>query len=239
MNTNLHQGLRLSDFCFLILFLGFGSVFASGCSNPMFNAFKKKSDDKLASVADSNMETKRQGWLTSYEQAKTLSRQSGKPILMDFTGSDWCVYCKKLKKEVFNKSEFETWARENVVLLELDFPKYGDQSDVLRRQNDELKQKFNISSYPTVLLVDANENVIGKMGYRQGGPAPWIQMASSHLPSPKSPYTPRNQSSRNPSANRQPTITLTGKWLFEFEFESESIDSRRDRTPPIPFSISR
>ncbi len=62
-------------------------------------------------------------WLDSYEEAAKISKETNKPILANFTGSDWCRWCKVLDKEVFRTDEFKTWASENVVLLELDFPK--------------------------------------------------------------------------------------------------------------------
>ena len=214
MDTSSNRGLTFQGLLILVISLLLGSIAATGCSNPMFNGFRKKTDSDSAPYAsDARQTSTTDGWLTSLDEAKALSRQTGKPILMDFTGSDWCIYCKKLKREVFAKPEFESWARENVVLLEVDFPKYGDQSDLVRKQNEELKQQFKISSYPTVLMVDANDKVLGKMGYRQGGAEPWIQMASTQLPTQrampvdKARYvqrtSPEQGSSRTPGRSPQ------------------------------------
>jgi len=96
---------------------------------------------------------------------------------MDFTGSDWCIWCQKLKKEVFTTPEFEAWAAKNVVLLELDYPRSTPQPEAVKKQNTELAEKYGIEGYPTVLFVDASGKVLGKSGYKKGGPTTWTSSA--------------------------------------------------------------
>ena len=62
-------------------------------------------------------------WHTDFAKARELSDATHKPIFGFFTGSDWCGWCHKLEADVFAKEAFVTWAKKNVVLLELDFPK--------------------------------------------------------------------------------------------------------------------
>ena len=81
-------------------------------------------------------------WLTSYSEAVSQSKSYGKPILMDFTGSDWCGWCQRLKAEVFDMPEFKKWATDNVILLEVDFPRNTPLTPALKRQNDELAPNF-------------------------------------------------------------------------------------------------
>lgn len=121
------------------------------------------------------------GWLTSYSDAVAQSKSSGKPILMDFTGSDWCGWCKKLKAEVFETSEFKQWASSNVVLLELDFPRRTSQSPAVKKQNEELAQKFGVRGYPTIIFATHAGKVLGQYGYDEGGPAVWTKNASTYL----------------------------------------------------------
>ena len=116
-------------------------------------------------------------WLTSYDKAVKLSKKSGKPILADFTGSDWCSWCKKLKAEVFDTAGFKKWAEKNVILLELDFPRSKALPAALKAQNQGLAQKYAIRGYPTVLFLKADGSVIGKSGYMPGGPSAWVQNA--------------------------------------------------------------
>ena len=118
-----------------------------------------------------------EAWLTSLDQAKAESKKSGKPILMDFTGSDWCIWCQRLKQEVFVTPEFTAWASKNVVLLELDYPQKTPQPEAIKKQNAQLAEQYNIEGYPTVLFVNADGNVLGKSGYQKGGPAAWTGSA--------------------------------------------------------------
>ena len=115
-----------------------------------------------------------EGWLVSFKKAKALSKKSGKPIVADFTGSDWCGWCWKLKAEVFDTPEFKSWATKNVILLELDFPRKKPQSAALKAQNSKLRDKYGVRGYPTVLLLDPSGEEIGRLGYMKGGPGPWI-----------------------------------------------------------------
>src|SRR5688572_8562562 len=87
-------------------------------------------------------ENKNEGltWLTNIEQAYSLSNSSKKPVFAFFTGSDWCRWCHKLQREVFAKPEFIEWAKSNVVLLELDFPRKKQLPDEIMQQNQSLQQ---------------------------------------------------------------------------------------------------
>ena len=62
-------------------------------------------------------------WLTDTKTALEKARQENKAVLLDFTGSDWCGWCMKLKSEVFDQPEFAQFAQANLVLVEVDFPK--------------------------------------------------------------------------------------------------------------------
>lgn len=125
------------------------------------------------------------GWLTSYPEAQKAAKEKNLPIMADFTGSDWCGWCKKLKAEVFDKDEFKKWAQSKVILLELDFPKSLPQSDELKAQNKDLQKKFKITGYPTIVFMDAEGQKIGTTGYVAGGPEKWIAKADAALATPK------------------------------------------------------
>lgn len=121
------------------------------------------------------------GWHTDFEKAKKLAKKEKKPILADFTGSDWCHWCKKLDQEVFSKAEFKAWAKKNVILLEVDFPANKHQSNALRRQNERLQKTYGIEGYPTILFLDADGKKLGSYGYDRGGPARWTRTADGIL----------------------------------------------------------
>jgi len=119
-------------------------------------------------------------WHDSFEAAREQSLVSGKPILADFTGSDWCSWCVKLRKDVLNKTEFEEWARDNVVLLELDFPQRSRQDPEIKAQNEKLASLYGIDSYPTVLMLDAQGNQLARTGYSPN-PAAFINALKSQI----------------------------------------------------------
>jgi protein disulfide-isomerase len=120
-------------------------------------------------------------WLTDFAAAKAAAKKEQKPILANFTGSDWCPHCVNLKNEVFSTPEFAEWAAKKVVLLELDFPRTTPQGAELKRQNEELARRFEIQGYPTVVVLDAEGNKLGQLGYAKGGPAAWIPLAEKQM----------------------------------------------------------
>jgi protein disulfide-isomerase len=131
----------------------------------------------LLAQADYPTATAKTEWLTSYEQAVRQSKSTGKPIMMDFTGSNWCGWCMKLKKEVFETDQFKKWASHHVVLLELDFPRGIEQPANLKKQNQELAAKYQIQGYPTIIFINADGQALGNYGYDAGGPTVWLKKA--------------------------------------------------------------
>jgi thiol-disulfide isomerase/thioredoxin len=101
-------------------------------------------------------------WLTDLDAAKAQGVKENKPVLVDFTGSDWCPPCKALHKDVFQSAEFAAVASK-YVLVELDYPRTKPQDAALKAKNREWQQKFGITGFPTVLLIDAKSgDVFGK-----------------------------------------------------------------------------
>jgi len=132
-------------------------------------------------------------WQTDMNKALEISKKSKKPLFLFFTGSDWCGWCMRLQKEVFKTPEFEKWAKANVVLVELDFPRRTPQQPEIQKQNMGLQQTFAVQGYPTVWFVKGskkdgkiNLEKIGSTGYLAGGPAPWIAAADQILANKKS-----------------------------------------------------
>ena len=113
-------------------------------------------------------------WLTDYLEVRAKSKEEGKPILMDFTGSDWCGWCIALKKEVFSKPAFINYANAHLILMTVDFPKIKKQEESLIEQNNELLDAYGVNSFPTIILVDAQGKVLGETGYRRGGPELYV-----------------------------------------------------------------
>ena len=113
-------------------------------------------------------------WLTDLPKAKAKAKSENKLVLMDFTGSDWCYWCKKLKAEVLSTPEFAEYANKNLVAVEVDFPRQTPQSEELKKANRELQGKYGIEGYPTIVVLDGEGKKIGTLGYEEGGPKPFI-----------------------------------------------------------------
>lgn len=113
-------------------------------------------------------------WLTNYQQARDTARANQKLLLVDFTGSDWCSWCIRLKREVFTQPEFIAYAQENLVLLEIDFPRTKTLSADLRRQNEQLLMQFGVQQFPTILIMQPDGTPIGALSYMPGGPSAFI-----------------------------------------------------------------
>ena len=127
-------------------------------------------------------------WHTDLNKAIEISIESEKPLFMFFTGSDWCGWCIRLQKEVFFKPDFVKWAKENLVLVELDFPRRKKLEESLKQQNENLRQMFAVRGYPTGWFVvpEIEENKVnfkrlGSQGYVAGGPKNWIDGANKIL----------------------------------------------------------
>ncbi|MES2439934.1 MAG: thioredoxin family protein [Verrucomicrobiota bacterium] len=114
-------------------------------------------------------------WETDLEVAKKRAKEEHKEILADFTGSDWCGWCIKLKKEVFDQPEFQEYAKKHLIMLELDFPRNKELPAKLKEQNDKLNEEFQIEGFPTVLLMNSRGKEINRTGYQEGGPAKYVE----------------------------------------------------------------
>jgi thiol:disulfide interchange protein len=129
----------------------------------------------LILAATASLSLASQSWMTDWEAAKARSKAEGKPILINLTGTDWCGWCIKLEKEVFSQKEFKTFATENLILMEVDFPKKKELPPALKAQNAALEKEYLIGGYPTVLLLDPDGRILSEdIGELKGGPPAYI-----------------------------------------------------------------
>jgi thiol-disulfide isomerase/thioredoxin len=121
-------------------------------------------------------------WLTDWEKAKRYAAALGRPILANFTGSDWCPYCLRLREGVFEKPLFLDWAEEEVVLFEADFPRGKELPEQLVAQNEALQTEFGASAFPTVVFVTAGGDLLGRSGFLgNGGARYWLEHAEAQM----------------------------------------------------------
>ena len=125
------------------------------------------------SIGQTSYKAEQEGWLVNLDEAYEKSQKTGKPIMANFTGSDWCGWCKKLSASVFTKPDFKKWAEENVVLLELDFPRRKTVPQEIKTQNADLQRAFKVRGFPTVWVFELSKNnsefsinALGSTGYK-------------------------------------------------------------------------
>ena len=125
---------------------------------------------------DGNTEGNPGVWMTDFEAAKAKAVEEGKDLLVDFSGSDWCYWCKRLDGEVFSKPGFVDKVSEDSVLVKIDFPNdKSRQSKQLQAQNDRLSRIYGIQGFPTVILMRPDGTAYAQTGYQEGGADTYVQ----------------------------------------------------------------
>jgi thioredoxin-related protein len=111
-------------------------------------------------------------WLTDFDSAKAMAVKENKYILLNFSGSDWCGPCIKMKSEVFETQAFLSLAEERLILVRADFPrsKKNQLSKDQTKRNEALADRYNtLGNFPLTVLLDAKGNVIKEWdGYMFG-----------------------------------------------------------------------
>ena len=120
-------------------------------------------------------------WGTNYETALAQAKEEGKAVLADFTGSDWCGYCIRLRAQVLEHPSFKEWADKNFVLLEVDMPQNPKFDEKLRDQNEQLCKKYGVDGFPTVLVLDAQGRALGGLFGYEGDPEIAMQVLAPGL----------------------------------------------------------
>jgi protein disulfide-isomerase len=120
-------------------------------------------------------------WQTNLENAIAQAKKENKAVLVNFTGSDWCVWCKRLSSEVFSQKEFSEYAKDNLVLVMLDFPRSIQQTNETKNYNNSLAKKYGIQGFPTILIFNNKGDLVATTGYQQGGATNYVEHIKSYL----------------------------------------------------------
>jgi thioredoxin-related protein len=120
-------------------------------------------------------------WQDNLEKALQQAKKENKAVMVNFTGSDWCIWCKRLNSEVFSKDEFENYADGNLILVRLDFPRNVEQSAETKMYNNNLAQRFGIQGFPTILLFNSSGKLILTTGYQPGEPTSYVNNLKGYL----------------------------------------------------------
>jgi thioredoxin-related protein len=114
-------------------------------------------------------------WGNDYKKAQEEAKAAHKFLLLNFTGSDWCGWCIRFDRDVLSKPEFKDFAQNNLVLVELDFPRAKAQPPEVRKQNRELAQQYEVVGFPTIVVLDSDGQKLWQYdGYFPGGPEAFI-----------------------------------------------------------------
>jgi len=109
------------------------------------------------------------GWITNLEDGMKLAKKENKAVFILFTGSDWCPPCKKLHHEVLESEEFLKFAKDNLILVFIDFPRKQQNKlePAQSKYNNALQRKFSIRGFPSVIMLDKNGKELERwVGYR-------------------------------------------------------------------------
>ncbi len=113
-------------------------------------------------------------WMTNDREALEAAEVTHRPVLIFFTGSDWCVWSDKMEEEIFSTPEFARYADRYLVLLKLEFPRSYELPEAQMKQNRNLRRRYGVSGYPTVVVTDSNGLTLGRLTYHTGGPLPFL-----------------------------------------------------------------
>ena len=123
-----------------------------------------------------------EGWLDDYDAALKKAADENKHIVVDFSGSDWCGWCKRLDKEVFTTDAFKKAAAEKYVLLMVDSPmKKSLLTEKAAKENPKLVEKFGVKGFPTVVVLDPKGEEVCRLGYEKGGPEKYIEKLDAEI----------------------------------------------------------
>lgn len=112
--------------------------------------------EEVASIKESVEFSKiKLNWMPTYKEALKKSKKEKKPILIYFTGSDWCGPCKILDKNLFHTEKFKNLADKNLILLEIDIPRRLDIISPKKMiENKSIQKKYKVNAFPTLMIVN-------------------------------------------------------------------------------------
>jgi hypothetical protein len=161
-------------------------------------------------------------WTHDWEAAAEAAKRTGMPVFALFTGSDWCPWCKILDRQVFAKEEWRAWARENVYLVRVDFPRNDSLvPEKHRARNREVARRYGIGGYPTCLLLEpASLSPVGRFGAsRDVDAADFVRRVAAAVPGKAESGDGAPPASPTPPPDTAPVRTLPEPAAAKPEFE--------------------
>ncbi len=125
-----------------------------------------------------------QFWHSDYGEARQIAKETSRPIVLVFQGSDWCAPCIRLDREVWSTKEIQDYAATHWVMLKADFPRRSKNAlpPEQAKANAALAERYNKHGvFPLVVVLDANGTVLGETSYQKIGPEGYISLIESYL----------------------------------------------------------
>lgn len=119
-----------------------------------------------------------QNWQPDFQQALQTAKTQDKPIILVFSGSDWCAPCMKLENEIWSSDAFKNYSAKHFVLYNADFPrkKKNQPESEQVKANKALAEKYNTKGFfPLVVVLNKDGEVLGETGYKKLSPNEYIK----------------------------------------------------------------
>lgn len=113
-------------------------------------------------------------WATNYSDAVSNANTLNKPVVILFTGTNWCPACMKLEKEVLTQPEFARLVGSNFVFLKAEFPDYSESS-MMGSPYRSIMLRYNVEAFPTFIVINPSGQILGRVDYQSGGPSAYAQ----------------------------------------------------------------
>lgn len=117
-------------------------------------------------------------WSVNLDNTLSVAKKDKKNILLYFSGSDWCMPCKMLDRDIFETKEFKDYAQKNLLLVKADFPRRAENKLSAQQQNynNQLGQKYGVRGMPTVVLLNSEGKELNRIvGYPRMTPQAFVQ----------------------------------------------------------------
>jgi len=118
-------------------------------------------------------------WKSNFDEAKKQANKNNLPIIMVFSGSDWCKPCIKLREQILVSPTFSEWAKKNAVCVTVDFPiqKKNQLPEAQKKHNDALDEQYNKNGvFPLVIILSQDGKVLDHLGYEDVTPEKYIEI---------------------------------------------------------------
>ncbi|MEG0036714.1 MAG: thioredoxin fold domain-containing protein [Victivallaceae bacterium] len=140
----------------------------------------KKQKAKNSSILASKQAAEEIQWM-SYEEAEEIADKEDKYLTLFFTGSDWCIWCKRMKDVIFSTQAFKHFAKQHLCMVEVDFPHTTSLPEDLVQLNEKLRVRYGVTGFPTLIIVDKKGDLILREGFRHGGGEAYVNYLKKNL----------------------------------------------------------